>query len=226
MQISKIIFLFLLMTVYSFSQGVIITEIANSINKKALYSGGEYIELQVVSDGVKLAGWYLTDFPSVGSKASETQGSIFFSDTVNSIFNTPLKKGTIVVVCLGTKEDNYGSGKLVETLSVDKSTSTIVVFPYDGSKSMLPKDGKVVMSGKDNISLLSKWEKKAMVDCVTWGREIKMEGCKPIVLPVEKLENGTVVYLKKGTALDKRFDAENWVSTTDAANTTPGAENK
>lgn len=214
---------------YSQNSGsVIITEIANAGSKKSLYNGGEYVELEVLKDGTCLAGWFITDLPSLNSTAKETQGSIFFSDTVNSIFNAKLSRGTRVLVCLGSVDQSYGNQKFTETQKISDSTKLVVCFPYDTTvnSSMIARAGKMVLTGKDNVALVSKWDKNSAVDVVSWGREIKWQGCTVINIAPESLENGYTLYLKAGTPPEKRTDVNNWVSTSEVSQMTPGAPNK
>ncbi len=223
-------FIFALMVaIPAFAQNcgdVIITEVANAGSKKALYAGGEYIELQVIKDNVSLAGWFICDLPSPNSTTKETQGSIAFTDTVGSVFTHKFAKGTIILVCLGAQNDKYGAHSFTETTKIDEKTKCVVVFPYDGSVSAVPKSGRVVMTAKDNVALVSQWDKKAAIDIVSWGRDISWQGCPVVNIPKENLENGYVIYLKKGTDVAQRTVAENWISTSTTSDATPGSENQ
>ena len=205
---------------------VIFTEIGNGGTKKSLYHGGDYVELTVIKDNVTLGGWYLTDFNSPTSAAGERQGRVQFLNTESSIFSKPFAKGTIILVCLDTKENTYGPKKVVETLSFEKDKKTIIVFPYEDSKNFLADSGKIGLTGKDNIVLASSWEKNAAVDIVSWGRKIKWSGAPVVELPIEALDNGNIVFLKKGTPLDKKTLPESWVVISDEKDATPGEENK
>jgi len=73
----KILFIIaLLMTGMSFAQStgdVMFTEIGNGGTKKALYHGGDYVELTILKDGTCLGGCYLTDYSSSTSAAGERQ---------------------------------------------------------------------------------------------------------------------------------------------------------
>src|ERR1035437_9634207 len=148
---------------------VIINEIGNS-GKKSLYNGGEYVELLVLKEGgIKLAGWYLTDLTSPTSTTKETEGAIKFSDGSKSVFNQTLPKGTYVLVCLGEKSDKYGTSGMTEDLKTDDGNNKIVVFAYGSPDNIDTAGGKIVLTGKDNLALLSAWDKKKAVDVLTWG---------------------------------------------------------
>lgn len=221
--------LILLMGAPLFAQvagNVIFTEIGNGGNKKALYHGGDYVELTVLKDNVTLGGWYLTDFNSPTSAAGERQGRVQFLNGESSIFSKPLAKGTIILICLDSKDNTYGGKKVVETLSVDKDKKTLIVFPYEDSKNFLADSGKIGLTGKDNVVLTSSWEKNSAVDVVSWGRKIKWTGAPLVDLPLEVLDNGNIVYLKNETPLEKRILPENWISITDEKDATPGEVNK
>jgi hypothetical protein len=207
---------------------VIINEIGNSGTKKALYNGGEYVELLVLKEeGIKLAGWYLTDLSSVSSVSKETEGAIKFSDGPKSIFNNIIPKGTYILVCLGDKDANYGSSVIPEDLKTDDGNNRIVVFAYNSPDNIDTTGGKIVLTGKDNIALLSGWDKRSCVDAVTWGGASKWEGCAITELAEESLTNGFIAYFKpaNGNFADNT-SAANWVSTSNSADATPGKSNK
>lgn len=206
---------------------VIINEIGNS-GKKSLYNGGEYVELLVLKEGgIKLAGWYLTDLTSPTSTTKETEGAIKFSDGSKSVFNKILPKGTYVLVCLGEKSDKYGVSEMEEDLKTDDGHNRIVVFAYHSPDNIDTAGGKIVFTGKDNLALLSAWDKKKAVDVVTWGGSSKWEGCSATEFTPEELDNGYIAYFKpaNGSFADNTSPA-NWVSTSKAADATPGAVNK
>ena len=206
---------------------VIINEIGNS-GKKSLYNGGEYVELLVLKEGgIKLAGWYLTDLTSPTSTTKETEGAIKFSDGSKSVFNKILPKGTYVLVCLGEKSDKYGASEMEEDLKTDDGHNRIVVFAYHSPDNIDTAGGKIVFTGKDNLALLSAWDKKKAVDVVTWGGSSKWEGCSATEFTPEELDNGYIAYFKpaNGNFADNTSPA-NWVSTSKAADATPGAVNK
>jgi|ERR1035437_5434715 hypothetical protein len=206
---------------------VIINEIGNS-GKKSLYNGGEYVELLVLKEGgIKLAGWYLTDLTSPSSTTKETEGAIRFSDSSKSVFNNVFPKGTYVLVCLGEKSDKYGASEIEEDIKTDDGNNRIVVFAYHSPGNIDTTGGKIVLTGKDNLALLSAWDKKKAVDLVTWGGSSKWEGCSVTELPLEALDNGYIAYFKpaNGNFTDNTSPA-NWVSTSKAADATPGAVNK
>jgi hypothetical protein len=207
---------------------VIINEIGNSGTKKALYSGGEYVELLVLKEGgIKLAGWYLTDLTSPTSQVKETEGAIKFSDGPKSIFNNVIPKGTYILICLGDKDANYGPNGITEDLKTDDGNNSIVVFAYHSPDNIDTAGGKIVLTGKDNIALLSGWDKKKAVDAISWGGSSKWEGCAVTVLPEESLANGYIAYFKpaNGNFADNTSPA-NWISTSNPEDATPGKVNK
>ena len=206
---------------------VIINEIGNN-GKKSLYNGGDYVELLVLKKGgIKLAGWYLSDLTSTTSVTKETEGAIKFSDGPKSVFNNIFPKGTYVLVCLGEKGDKYGSSELEEDLKTDDGNNRIVVFAYHSPENIDTAGGKIVLTGKDNIALLSAWDKKSAVDLITWGGATKWEGCSVTELPLEALDNGYLAYFKPANAkFTDNTSPANWVSTSKASDATPGAVNK
>jgi hypothetical protein len=205
---------------------VIINEIGNN-GKKSLYNGADYIELLVLKEGgIKLAGWYLTDLTSPTSATKETEGSIKFSEGDKSVFNNTFPRGTYVLICLGERSDKYGASDIAEDLKTDDGNKRIVVFAYSSPDNIDTTGGKIVMTGKDNVALLSAWDKKEAVDIVSWGGSTKWEGCSVAELPLEALDNGYIAYFKPddGKFSDNTSPA-NWISTSKAADTTPGAVN-
>jgi hypothetical protein len=206
---------------------VIINEIGNN-GKKSLYNGGDYVELLVLKEGgIKLASWYLSDLTSTTSITKETEGAIKFSDGPKSVFNNIFPKGTYVLVCLGEKGDKYGASELEEDLKTNDGNNRIVVFAYHSPENIDTAGGKIVLTGKDNIALLSAWDKKSAVDLITWGGATKWEGCSVTELPLEALDNGYIAYFKpvNENFVDNTTPA-NWVSTSKASDATPGAVNK
>ena len=206
---------------------IIINEIGNS-GKKSLYNGGEYVELLVLKEGgIKLAGWYLTDMTSPTSTPKETEGVIKFSEGPKSVFNKIIPKGTYVLVCLGEQNDKYGSSEMEEDLKTDDGNNKIVVFAYHSPDNIDTVGGKIILTGKDNLALLSAWDKKKAIDIVTWGGSSKWEGCAVTELTPEAVDNGYIAYFKpvNGNFANNTSPA-NWVSTSKAADATPGAVNK
>jgi hypothetical protein len=204
---------------------VIITEIGNNGGKKGTYRGGDYIELKVIKEGTVLAGWYLCDYSSPTSEGKERQGAVQFLGDENSIFAKPLPAGTIVLVCLDSPEMKFGTQKFEIDRKLDDGNNRLVLFPYDDSTDCKPAAGRIGITGKDNVVLASKLAKKAVIDAVSWGRELKWEYADVVNLPLEALDNGCIAFLKKSTPVEKRTDPANWVSTTDDSQATPGEEN-
>ena len=230
-KLSAILFFLVLYASCLFAQkegDVIINEIGNGGTKKALYSGGKYVELLVLKeDGIKLAGWYLTDLTSPTSVPKETEGAIKFSDGPKSIFNNIIPKGTYILICLGDTDANYGSNAITENLKSDHGNNRIVVFAYHSPENIDTAGGKVVLTGKDNLALTSGWDKKKCVDAVSWGGASKWEGCKLTELTPESLDNGYIAYFKPtaGNFSDNTSPA-NWISTSKPEDATPGSVNK
>jgi hypothetical protein len=206
---------------------VIINEIGNNGTKKALYTGGDYVELLVLGDNVKLAGWYLSDLSTPSGTAKDNEGSIKFSDGDKSVFNQELPRGTYVLILLGDKDGSYGAEQFQEDLKLDDGNNRIVVYAYSSPDNIVPGDGKIVFTGKDNIVLASDWNKKKAVDAVSWGGSCNWEGCTITQLPLESLDNGYIAYFKpEGTNFKDNSDVKNWVSTSDSKDATPGKVNK
>lgn len=217
----------LLMSGISFAQSagdVMFTEIANGGTKKALYHGGDYVELTILKDGTNLGGCYLTDYASATSAAGERQGRVQFLNTPNSVFSKEFAKGTIILICLDSKDISYGGKSVSELLAPEKGINRVVVFPYEDTVSCLADSGHIGLTGKDDIALIKGWSKNGALDVVSWGRSIKWTGCPVVELPQEILDNGNIISLKDGTTFDKHALPENWVGTSDDKDATPGAK--
>lgn len=207
---------------------VIINEIGNQGTKKALYTGGDYIELIVLKeDGIKLAGWYLTDLSSTSGTAKETEGSIRFSDKEGSIFNQVFPKGTYVLICLGNPSEKYGSESFDEKTELKDGGNKIVVFTEGSEKHIEKASGTIDFAGKDNLALLSDWNKHSAVDLVTWEGTSSWDGASVTALPLDMVENGEVIYFKNdGKNFQDNTAASLWISISDANDATPGRTNK
>jgi hypothetical protein len=216
-------------SVYTQVEGdVVINELGNNGKKKKLYTGGDYIELLVVKDaGMKLAGWYLTDLSSPGGTPKETEGYVKFSDKDNSVFNQVIPKGTYILVCLGDSLEKYGAEVVKEDVDLKDGNNRIVVFAYQSPNHVEPVEGTIVLTGKDGVALSSAWDKKTAVDVVGWGGKMSWVGCEATELPLEYLDNGSIVYFKP---VDGNFKnntkVESWITTTETQDATPGAKNK
>ena len=120
MRMKKILFMMAVMiTSMSFAQSagdVMFTEIGNGGTKKTLYHGGDYVELTILKDGTCLGGCYLTDYSSATSAAGERQGRVLFLNTPASIFSQPFANGTIILICLDSKDRTYGGKKVSDIL--------------------------------------------------------------------------------------------------------------
>ncbi len=218
----------LLMSGISFAQvagDVMFTEIANGGTKKAMYHGGDYVELTILKDGTCLGGCYLTDYSSATSSAGERQGRVQFLNTPKSVFAKEFAKGTIILVCLDSKDVSYGGKSVSELTAPEKDVNRIVVFPYEDTESCLADSGHIGLTGKDDIALIKGWNKNGALDVVSWGRNIKWTGCSIVELPQEILDNGNIISLKDGTVYEKRTLPESWVGTSDDKDATPGLKN-
>lgn len=223
---SFVVFIFLF-SVHLFAQkegDVIINEIGNGGTKKAMYSGADYVELLVIKpEGVKLAGWFLTDLSSPGGTAKETEGSIKFSDKEGSLFNQVLPKGTYILICLGGPESAFGANAQKEIVEGNR----IVVFAGESNLHIEKGEGTIGLTGKDNVALVSAWEKNSAIDIVTWQGSTTWLGCEATQLALETLENGKIAFFtptdgdfKNNTAL------QTWVSSSETKDATPGNVNK
>jgi hypothetical protein len=198
--------------------GILITEIGNNGSKKALYTGGDYVELLVTAEeGVKLAGWHLTDLSSPSGTAKDNEGSVRFSDREGSVFLRTIPGGTFILVCLGGRGDFYGAAVQEEDVALDDGNDRIVVFADASSGHMERGEGTVQFTGKDNLAVISAWEKTAAVAVVTWGGSSSWTGTTPVQLAQESLENGKIAFM---TA-----DPVAWESTDSADRATPGRKN-
>jgi hypothetical protein len=227
--IYTVIILVILLSIIGFAQNecsVIINEIGNGGTKKGLYNGGDFIELLVIKDeGVKLAGWYLTDLSSTGGTPKETEGYIKFSDAEGSIFNQVIPKGTYILICVGDSRQNYVSSLQTESISI--SEGKVVVFTEESSKHIQKIEGTISLTGKDNIALLSSWDKKSAVDIVTWEGSTSWLGAETTQLSVEKLENGEIVYfIPTNDNFNFNTSSDFWISTKNVQDSTPGNVNK
>lgn len=206
---------------------IIINEIGNGGTKKAMYAGGDYVELLILKpEGLKLAGWYLTDLSSPTGTAKETEGRIKFSDTEGSVFNQLLPKGTYILICLGENGKNYGGMVQNEIIELKEGQNRIVVFSEGSSKHIEKTDGTISLTGKDNVALVSSWDKNSAVDLVTWEGSSTWTGCEATLLPVDLLENGEIVYFKSsGETFSNNSATQLWISTADEKEATPGKVN-
>ena len=205
---------------------IIFNEIGNGGTKKAMYYGGDYVELLVLKEeGIKLAGFYLTDLSSTSGKPKESEGYVKFSEKEGSIFNTALPRGTYILICIGDSRQKYGAGELKEKISIDDKK--IILFTEDSPDHLEQVEGTISLTGKDNIALLSAWDKKAAVDIVTWEGSTSWVGCEVTQLPIDLLENGEIVYFNPTREdFSNNTKVESWISTSDEKAATPGRVNK
>lgn len=196
-------------------RGVTITEIGNNGSRHALYTGGDYVELLVTAEeGVTLAGWVLTDLSSPTGTPKENEGSVRFSDAEGSVFRTTLKRGTVVLVCLGERHELYGAAAVEEDASTEDGNDRIVVFAYGSPAHMTAGEGTVRFTGKDNIALLTGWVRDAAVSVVTWGGSSSWTGSTAAQLAQEMLENGRIAV--------RTADGAGWTGTADPQQASPG----
>jgi hypothetical protein len=218
--------------VFAQSEGdVIINEIGNSGTQKGAYAGGDYAELLVLKpEGIKLAGWYLTDLSTLTGTAKETEGRVRFSDAEGSVFLQTIPQGTYILVWLSSKDSVAEVAKQQEDISLSDGNNRIVVFAYDSPKHMDKQEGYINLTGKDNLVLLKSWIRDGAVDAVVWGGTSKWAGCRAVELPNEALANGAVAWFatKGRTLLDFRqnSDPQFWKSSRDPNDATFGRTNK
>lgn len=222
---------FVLLSTAAFAQtdaGVIINEIANSGSKKTMYTGGDYVELLVISEeGAKLAGWYLSDLSSPSGTAKESEGSVKFSEKEGSVFLNIIPRGTYILICLGKKGESHGSSAIEEDVSLTDGNNRIVVFAYNSPQHIEPGEGTISLTGKDGVAISSAWKKDAAVSVVTWGGSSSWTGCKAVELVQESLDNGKIAYFapKGETGFMNSSNSAAWESTGDVGRATPGKTN-
>jgi hypothetical protein len=209
---------------------VIINEVGNGGTKKSMYTGGDYIELLVLKpEGVKLAGMCLTDLSSPSGTPKETEGAISFSTKEGSVFNQILPQGTFVLICLGTKDQSYGNSLINEDVSLTDGNNRIVVYANESPAHIDTLKGKISLTGKDNIALVSRWEKNAAVDIVRWEGASLWIGCDSTNLPLEYPENGKIVSFtpqaKNLSDFKNNSNTQLWFSSSAATDATPGSAN-
>jgi hypothetical protein len=220
------------MTAWAQSEGdVIINEIGNSGTKKDAYTGGDFVELLVLKpEGVKLAGWFLTDLSTLTGTAKETEGRVRFSDAEGSIFRQIFPQGTYILVWLSSKDSVAEVAKQQEDIALNDGNKQIVVFAYNSPKHMDGQEGYINLTGKDNLVLLKSWSRDGAVDAVVWGGTSKWTGCQATELPAEALANGSVAWFVPRAKTMRDFkdntDATCWKSSPNANDATPGRTNK
>lgn len=218
-------------TVRAQSDGdVIINEIGNSGTKKDAYAAGDFVELLVLKpEGVKLAGWFLTDLSTLTGTAKETEGCVRFSDAEGSIFRETFPQGTYVLVWLSSKDSVAEVAKQQEDIRLSNGNNRIVAFAYNSPKHMDAQKGYVNLTGKDNLVLLRSWSRDGAVDAVVWGGTSKWTGCQSTELPTEALSNGAVAwFVPRGETIPDFRDNQDpkcWKSSADANDATPGRTN-
>jgi hypothetical protein len=214
------------------SQGdVIINEIGNNGTQKRAYTGGDYVELLVLKpEGVRLAGWYLTDLSSITGIAKETEGRVRFSDADGSVFRQTIPQGTYILVWLSSKDSIADVARQQEEITLHDGQRSIVVFAYDSPKHIDGQEGYINLTGKDNLTLLKSWSRDGAVSGVIWGGSSKWTGCKDTELPPEMLANGAVAWFvpRTKTLPDVRdnTDPNCWKSSILKEDATPGKTNK
>jgi len=207
-----------------------INEIGNSGTRNNTYTGGDFVELLVLkAEGVKLAGWYLTDLSTPTGTAKETEGRVRFSDAEGSVFRQVIPQGTYVLVWLSSKDSVAEVAKQKEDIELNDGNNRITVFAYNSPKHMDGQEGYINLTGKDNLVLLKSWSRDGAVDAVVWGGTSKWTGCKPTELPAEALTNGAVAWFvprgKTVQGFKESGDPNCWKSSTTATDATPGRTN-
>ncbi|MCX6142443.1 MAG: hypothetical protein NTZ35_04415 [Ignavibacteriales bacterium] len=227
-----IVFLFGSMSAMAQSDGdVIINKIGNSGTNKAAYTSGDFVELLVLKpEGIKLAGWYLTDLSTLTGTAKETEGRVRFSDAEGSAFRQTIPQGIHILVWLSSKDSVAEVAKHQEDIAFNDGNNRIVVFVYNSPKHMDGQEGYINLTGKDNLVLLKSWNRDGAVDAIVWGGTSKWTGCQTTGLPLEALANGAVAWFVPRTKTIPDFkdnsDPKCWKSSTDASDATPGRTNK
>ena len=209
---------------------IIINEIGNGGTRIGTYTGKEYVELLVVKpEGVKLAGWYLTDLASPSAKKNENDGALRFSDREGSVFNQTIPSGTYIVVCLGHAGDTVGTEPMGEDVSLTDGNNRVVVFADSLSKHIDIVQGAFQINGKDNLVLLSAWRKDAAVNMLVWEGSCLWTGCTPLEVPKDMIDNGAIFYFAPGGRNRESFyevaNIVRWASSTYPGDATPGRKN-
>ena len=209
---------------------IIINEIGNGGAKRGTYTGKAYVELLVVKpEGVKLAGWYLTDLASPGAKKLDNEGALRFSDRDGSVFNQTIPSGTYIVVCLGHAGDTVGTEPMGEDVSLADGNNRVVVFADSLSKHIDIVQGAIQINGKDNLVLLSAWRKDAAVNMLVWEGSCMWTGCTPLEVPKDMVDNGAIFYFAPGGRNRESFyevgNIVRWASSTYPGDATPGRKN-
>jgi len=209
---------------------VIINEIANSGTKTSAYTGGEYVELLVVqAEGVKMAGWYLTDMSNPGSEPKQDEGWIRFSDSPWSVFTRTIPSGTYILICFGEKDMRYGSREIEEDATLDDGNNRLVLFAYGSPEHINRGKGLIGFTGRDNIALLTDWAKDAAVDIVTWEGASMWEGAMVTELPQDMVNNGKIIWFapygfQRANFVYNSYPGS-WRDSESSRNATPGARN-
>jgi hypothetical protein len=209
---------------------IIINEIGNGGTKRGMYTGKEYVELLVVKpEGVKLAGWYLTDLASPSAKRLDNEGALRFSDRDGSVFKQTIPSGTYIVVCLGHAGDTVGTEPMGEDVSLTDGNNRVVVFADSLSKHIDIAQGAFQINGKDNLVLLSAWKKNAAVNMLVWEGGCSWTGCTPLEVPKDMIDNGAILYFAPGGKNRESFyevtNIVRWASSTYPGDATPGRKN-
>jgi len=210
---------------------VIINEIGFGGLDPAHYRGGDYIELLVVNpDGVRLGGWFLTDLSSTSDDPGISEGAIQFSEEEGSVFQRVIPVGTYILVCLGSRDQAYGSGRQEEDVTLDDGNNRLVVFADRLSPHIVPTRGTLQLTNEDNVALLHSWYDEAAVDVVTWGGASRWKYTKTTSLAPGESDWGRIAYfIPREESLDgfrDNTDPLKWVLTTDVQQSTPGYCNR
>jgi hypothetical protein len=136
----------------------IINEIGNSGTKKDACTGGDFVELFVLKpEGVRLAGWYLTDLSTLTGTAKETEGRVRFSYAEGSILRQVIPQGTFILVWLSSKDSVEAGAKHHEDIALNDGSHRIVVFAYNSPRHMdgQERDSQLDV-GADELSMAAK----------------------------------------------------------------------
>ena len=137
------------------------------------------------------------------------------------------KNKKFIKIYENVKPDNHAKEVLTFITELKEGQNKVVVFSEGSSKHIEKTDGTISLTGKDNIALVSSWDKNSAVDLVTWEGSSTWTGCDATLMPVDLLENGEIVYFKPSDeAFSNNSATQQWISTADEKEATPGKVNK
>ncbi|MFA7229104.1 MAG: hypothetical protein WC061_08715, partial [Melioribacteraceae bacterium] len=102
-----------------------------------------------------------------------------------------------------------------------------VLFAGKSVKHLENGDGTIVLTGKDNIALVTSWNRNSAIDLITWEGSTSWSGCDVTRLPIEFLETGKCAFFNPADGnFGNNSNAQNWISFSDPSDSTPGNINK